>query len=79
VIENLGKFYHERNVEYLKIRKMMDTFNRSMIRFSDQPPQEYDVLDEIVEVIQTRTLRIIRSKLCLSFEAIVENAYDPNC
>jgi hypothetical protein len=27
-------------------------------------------------VIQTRTLR---SKLCLSFEANVENAYDPNC
>jgi hypothetical protein len=44
-----------------------------MIRFSDELPQEYD---EIVEAIQTRTLR---SKLCLSFEANVENAYDPNC
>jgi hypothetical protein len=51
-----------------------------MILFSDEPPQEYDVLDEIVEVIQTRTLR---SKFCLSFQAIVENVvlfnYDPNC
>jgi hypothetical protein len=47
-----------------------------MILFSDELPQEYDVLDEIVEVIQTRTLR---SKFCLSFEANVENAYDPNC